>query len=805
MNSIKQIAESWLGYPPAKPGEGSAWRFLIDKPWPSWIPNWLAFVGLIACVLVIIRVYQRDGARLPLRQLCLLIVMRLGLFALLLVFLTGVSVAIDRTSLPFIVVLLDSSASMSVDDTYQQNADKNIAKAATKSKAAPSRFDIARHVANESFLTRLLEDYRLRVYSFTDSARLVGRPQYVRGDDLSELSTLLNDVAASGAVTRPAVVLRELLDEFRGTPPSAVIMLSDGVASVSDQDRVIYAADDLAAQVVPVFAVGIGSEDPGRDLQLFDIQLDEIAIVDDPVIISAQVRGFGFDNVEVEAVVRDQATDEILTSNTIQTGRAGKSRPIELSWTPTRQGEFDLAIELQPLQGETNTANNGTVRHVSVREGRIRLLLVESVPRWEFRYIKSWFERQAEESRTIQIDTLLFDADPEFAALDKSARELNGRFPVSREALFGYDVIIFGDVDPAFLSSRSQENLRDFVREKGGGIVFVAGAMFNPVAYENSPLETLLPVQIASVKVPGPGSPIESFSPRRTLAGERGLSILRFADGETEQERVWSSLADLGWMVEAGEISPGAVSLLTHPNKNGVDGPLPVIVQQQYGAGKVIFHATDELWRWRKNAGDTYYGRYWTQLVRYLSRANLLGRDRGAELMSDRLIYKAGEPVLLRARFLDPELIPTSPAEVTVVLERRDGARQNVKLTPVQGANGVFEVRCEPGVGGFHAFIETPSFPDVAPSTDFRIEIPQLELQNRSLARSDLQQLAKTTRGEFYSPGMAEKIHDDLPVGRAMALESQKPVSLWNRWEFAVLFVALLSAEWIFRKRYRLI
>ena len=67
-------------------------------------------------------------------------------------------------------------------------------------------------------------------------------------------------------------------------------------------------------------------------------------------------------------------------------------------------------------------------------------------------------------------------------------------FPVSREELFGYDVVFFGDVNPSYLSRPVLENLVAYVTERGGGLVFIAGPRHTPLAFRGSPLEDLFPM-----------------------------------------------------------------------------------------------------------------------------------------------------------------------------------------------------------------------------------------------------------------------------------------------------------------------
>ena len=86
----------------------------------------------------------------------------------------------------------------------------------------------------------------------------------------------------------------------------------------------------------------------------------------------------------------------------------------------------------------------GRQRLVSVRKEQIKVLLVQAYPNYEFRYLKNMLERDS----TIELKTVLQDADLEYAELDHSALRV---FPVRREELFAFDVVIFGDVNPALL------------------------------------------------------------------------------------------------------------------------------------------------------------------------------------------------------------------------------------------------------------------------------------------------------------------------------------------------------------------
>ncbi len=247
--------------------------------------------------------------------------------------------------------------------------------------------------------------------------------------------------------------------------------------------------------------------------------------------------------------------------------------------------------------------------------------------------------------------------------------------------------------------------------------------------------------------------------------------------------------------------------LATHPTQKGKNGQLiPIIVTQRIGSGKVLFSATDDLWRWRDLVGDLYYSRYWVQSIRYLSRSKLLNQKQTVELTSDRKTYQQGNTVQFRVKFLDERLIPNANDNVTVMLERQGEPSQPVKLTQLEKSPGIFEGSYSNiAEGAYHTWVSQPILQGNPPSVDFRVEVSQLELLNRDMNQSDLQKTALETRGKYFHILAAEQLPHVIPSGHPVPLQNEEPVPLWNRWEFLILFTFLISTEWLLRKRFRLV
>jgi hypothetical protein len=334
-------------------------------------------------------------------------------------------------------------------------------------------------------------------------------------------------------------------------------------------------------------------------------------------------------------------------------------------------------------------------------------------------------------------------------------------------------------------------------------MVLIAGPRFTPLAYRNTPLEPLFPVDLNSV-----------VNPVATPANEQGFSVqptnlglasgqMQLGDSTAETERIWRELPRLYWLLQAPQTKPAARVLAIDATHTSSDGrPLPVFVTQYVGAGKVLFHATDDTWRWRYRVGDVLFARYWVQAVRYLSRSKLLGKDQAVELSADRREYRRGEPVQLRVRFIDERQAPPQDDAVEVVVEREGHKHQRLKMARNAGNRGVFEASLADAMDGkYHVWLASPSLGGKAPAADFLITAPPGELERVQTDADELKRAAEETHGRFYRLTDVDRLLDDLPPGHQVPIETLPPKTLWNKWWVLLAFLGLIVSEWILRKR----
>ncbi len=791
-HTVPNWLERLLGIP-AEAGEGTVWNLEYAWPWPPWVTLLFAAVAVIFVVGLYLHESRTAGRvyRLSLATVRLTI---LGLIALMIAQMT---LSLKRTGLPYVAVLLDDSQSMTVVDHYPDKLKRvmeNRLKTSGVDASELSRWNLAQTLLAERegrLLRGAADGHKLRLYYLTDG----------RASQRSDVPGIVEEIGRlepKGESTRLGAGIRSALDDLRGATPAAVVLLTDGVNTAGP--TLADAAEYARRRGVPLYFIGLGSERPVRDLKLTDLLVDDVVFVDDIVNFECKLSASGFEGQKVVVTLREKgkkATPEnVLARVELTLGPDAEPRPIRLQYRPTKVGQYEYVVEVEPQEGESMTENNRQSRIVQVRKEKIRVLLVQAYPNFEFRYLRNMLERD----ETIALHSVLQDADPEHAEQDSASLRA---FPSRRDDLFAYDVVILGDVNPALLPPTALKDLADFVDQpaKGGALAMIAGPSFMPAAFYDTPLGPLLPMKSAD-RVRYPAKSIaEGF---RVQPTDLGLATPAMQLGDTPEEtlQIWKDLAPLYWLLEMPELKPGVRVLAERSAPSGADGRrLPVICLQYVGAGKVLFHATDETWRWRYRTGDVYFARYWVQMIRYLCRSKLTDAGGSALLATDRREYAQGDSVRLRVRFADERQAPVEDDGVTVVVEQPGRKTQRITMHRASGARGVFEGVVErPAVGSYHAWIAAPALEGRSPAADFSVIPPPGEFARVQMDAGEMRQAAKTTGGRFYTFETADRLVGDLPPGRQVPIESLPPLPLWNRWSVLALFLALLVAEWVLRK-----
>src|SRR5690606_22856277 len=75
--------------------------------------------------------------------------------------------------------------------------------------------------------------------------------------------------------------------------------------------------------------------------------------------------------------------------------------------------------------------------------------------------------------------------------------ELRGGFPKTKEELYAYDAVMLDDMEAAFFAHEQLSLLRQFVSERGGGLLMIGGAdSLDNGGYAETPLAAALPLYL---------------------------------------------------------------------------------------------------------------------------------------------------------------------------------------------------------------------------------------------------------------------------------------------------------------------
>ncbi len=692
-----------------------------------------------------------------------------------------------------------------------------------------------------------------------DTVAGVAAPRRDRSEEGRYADGVSNWLAADDA-SRLGDGLFDVLQAQRGRPTASVVVFSDGVTT---EGRSLSEAAALAGRRrVPLHCVGVGGERPPRDVRLSDLAADDSAFVGDLVVFQASLSGTGYAGQKVKVRLVRQESGAVLGEHLATLPPDGRMAPVRIAFRPLGPGDFSLALVADTLAGEATTLNNRLARTVRVGEETLRVLLVQAAPSYEFRYLRTLLQRQRKRSqaseRAVALTAVLQEADAEYASIDPDAASA---FPTTRDELFRYDVVILGDADPSLIGPAGLANLEAFVAERGGGLIVCAGPSFTPQSFQGTRLASLLPFELESVRTPAPDAALETaFQPRLAPLGG-AAAPLQLEDSPDRNLRAWSQLPPWYWFAAAPDLRPGARVLVEHPHRVGPNGqPLPLLVSQFVGAGHVVAQLGDDSWRWsRVPETEPLYVRYWMQLLRWLSRSRLASGRGAVQLTTDRESYETTDSVRVRVRFVDSRLAPSADDGVVVLVQTSDGPATPLVLRRDSQERGSFRGTLAPlAAGEYRVWMVrpvlsgtpgTPAVPtrtdldrtepgrteptrtepgrgtnpgpggvvdaatrgdspggnspgDDVPATRFAVVARSGEQARLELDAAALKEAARISGGKYYAWSEAERLAEDLPRGRPVRIDSSPAEPVWNRWPVAALFVALITAEWLARKRW---
>lgn len=654
---------------------------------------------------------------------------------------------------PSVAVLWDASPSMDTRDVIQTRRPVPTAAPITRREAIASLTDTASW-------GKLRERMNVVVQSFSPKATGHGTDLY-----------------------GPLAQAPQTFQNLRG-----IVLASDG--DWTEGQPPVQAAARLRALGVPIFAVPVGSPTRLPDIELINLDAPTFGVAGKAVRVPFTIES-SLPREHVTTVTLKTSDGAEITKD-VRVAPMGRTNDAVI-WKPKGTGDFTLALNVPTHPDEMLSDNNKLSTPISIREEKLKVLVVESYPRWEYRYLRNALSRDP----GVEVSCLLFH--PGLSKGGGGNKDYIKQFPAGLDELSKYDVVFLGDVglDDGQLTSEQCRLLKGLIEHQASGLVFMPGIQGRQFSLLETELGDLCPVALDPAQPGGWGSRTPNHF-ELTELGRRSL-LTKLADTEDENAEVWEGLPGFQWYAPVLRAKAGSDVLAVHKDITNESGRIPLLATRTFGAGKVLFMGTDGAWRWRKGVEDKYHYRFWGQVVRWMAYQRNMAKG---ETM--RLYYVPDQPrmnkvLTFHANVMDRSGEPLRGGDVSARITAPSGKAEVARFTTAGDEWGEYTGRFTATEAGPYQVALICKQTGATLDATFFVQGASAERIGRPSRPEVLEELARVTRGKVVEP---DKLDD---VVRTLAALPDPPpavrrLQLWSHGGVAVVMIVLMGGFWVGRK-----
>lgn len=752
------------------------------------------------------------------RRVALAAIRLLVLGALATMLLEPVLVFVRREESPSrLAVIVDDSESMRFSDPYTDaaRAAEVAGKLGVEARDGKTAVDLLRETPRLALVQKALganleslaKGRELLIHDLESAAR--------PGAGEAARSRKLDDVEPNRAVSPVGDALRGVLSSLRGQPVAGVVIATDGRSNAGeDPTRVV---EDAVRRRIPIYAIAAGGDEGPRNVRLAELQVDPVVFARDPTTVAVVVDSRGLRDAEANVVLERRINDgawEPVGAQRVALGEDGSLARVSFRVTPAVIGDYEYRAKVEDVGPELTEDDNEATATARVVRRRIRVLMVAGGPSPEMQFLRNALMRDQQ----VEFSGWLQHADPGFR--QPGDRPIT-RLPGNDEELAGYDALLLIDPDVQAMGPQWPEMIQNFVGRDGGGLIFVAGELYSQQLFETGDAGAsgggwtkILPV----VRDPGlfrtdaEARLSSQYTYTLDLTPEgRGDPIFEFNPDPIRNRAMLASLPGMYWSFPVTRARPGAVVLARHgdPRMANQHGRHVLLASQLYGPGRTVFIGFDSTYRWRY-LGEDFFDGFWARLVDRVGRNKALGGRFPFLVGLDKGAYRVGDRVRASVRYNDPAAL----AEAAELIAELEGAGQpaepiRFEKSPDDPALATAEFPATKA-GAYSLRVAPASATDLVDgaarvsTTAFRVEPPRREIDEPALNRPLLADLARLTGGRVFELSDVDRLDAAIPT-REVSRSIEERDELWDAPLLYGLVVAGLTAEWILRKRFRLV
>jgi len=820
------LLEKLLGIDQTLVSEGD-WHIV----WRSAPAIWLLILIIIPAVIIfsyIIYRKQKTASSSGIKLLLSLLRSAVIFIALVILFQPVAVIEKSINKEAVLGILVDNSLSMNLKDKFSSESDIRglnflcgIENNRPESPAIQdmSRIDLVNAILSNPKLdlfTKLKNKSKIRTYTF---AYTLNPSDYGYQANDSKPSPNKYKIKADGDGTAIGNAINDFTNDLSGQSIGGIVLISDGQNNLGKEPLDMIQSLKDRNYLFPIYTVICGNPDKHKDIEISDLLAPDVATVHDLVSFNYTVKASGLsDDESVKIILSEkQAGDsksEIVAEDTVQLTMPLCVYTGSIKYKPTKTGNYIYELKTPVQKNETIEENNSQEHYLKVVSNLIKVLYIESYPRWEYRRLKNALIRD----KTLKTSLLLISADADFPQESSAGVAPLVEFPATPKELFNYDIIIWGDVDPEHLIGpqityeRLMDNIKRFVEEMGGGIAFIAGDKFNPRSFRKTILADLLSLSLedddySTLPTELKENISESFRVKLTAEGLSD-SIMRLEDNPTINQKLWNQLPGFYWYYPFKKAKPAAKVLSVHPLASNKYGFRPIMATQYYGQGRTFVNASDETWRWQIIKGDKYFYTFWSEVIRFLRGNRIIGTKR-AQITTDKPKYALGEKVKLVAKLYDQDFRPVKQPYYSVSIENLTNditatEKNDVVLNSIPDKEGQYEGNFTPsGIGHYRVWaapVDTIPKEEDRSSASFSVQYPRREYEKPLPDSALLKNIANKTNGAFLELTEINKLPEIIKPASDVIYTETKEDDIWDTPLVFILFLLIISGEWIIRK-----
>jgi hypothetical protein len=632
------------------------------------------------------------------------------------------------------------------------------------------------------------------------------------------------ELGPRGAETRLADAIEFLVNKERGGPIAGVLVFSDGGRNAGQPMQLAIEAAQNAG--IPVYCVGMGSNQRPTNLRVVDVEAPERVYPGDKFPLTGIVQGTGTAGrtIKVELLQSSGSAEagnafQKIEERAVLLGPDGELTPVKFEVTPEAPGKVTYQVRANLGSPDHDPKDNEKTARVEVVERKNRVLMIAGGPSREYQFLKNLLFRDKDTTLHVWLQSGT-------EGMSQEAHELRFDFPDTADELFEYDCLVAFDPDWEKLDENQVSLLERWVAEEGGGLMVVAGPVHTPQWSSRragdkvaDTIKGLYPVAFyyqgaATLSLGRFGG--DKPWPLEFSNDGQNAEFLWLAEDSTASQAAWASFEGVFGYYAVKDPKPAArVYARFGDPDTALDGVLPIYLAGHiYGSGRVFFQASGEMWRIRA-VDDNYFDQYYTKLLRWVSQGRLSRDSRRGVLLVDKDRGLLGDQFIVRALLKNAQLQPLTDAEVTGVLVGPDGKRSPLRLRQLKEGT-------RPGLfgGEFTAMLEGDYRIELRPpggdsdellAREVRVRVPALEIEQPERNDPLLRDLADKTGGQYFVGLDGALNRDGRGTSVTQVIEPQEQTSYlpgtpdrdFERnlmgWLMG-LICGVLSLEWLIRR-----